>query len=124
MEQRIVLISTYSIRKNTSAGRVPYHLATNNVSAGTQLATSASIAALFTVLKVLEQSMIASQLPVSCSVRTFSPTCSNPPGTVTPNYLASRLTSSIRGLGRVSLAVMSLLHAMPMQTGPHFSPNA
>ena len=69
--------------------------------------------------------VITSQLPVSCSVRAFSPTCSTPPGMATPNCLTSRLISSNRGLHcRIVPAVMRLLHDMPTQTGRLFSPSA
>ena len=122
LEQGNVMVSPESIRKNTSASRVPVAL---GVSAGTQLATSASTAVLFTVLKALEQSVITSQLPVSCNVRARSPTYSTPPGTATPNCLTSRLTSYNRGLHRrIAPAVMRLLHVMSTQTDRHFSPSA
>ena len=99
-------------------------LATSGVSAGTQLATSASTAVLLTVLKALEQSVRTSQLLVSCSVLALRLTCSTPPVTVTPNCLTSRLASSNLGRHcRIAPAVMSLLHVMPTQTGRHFSPN-
>ena len=97
----------------------------NGVSAGTQLAASASTTVLLTVLKALEQSVRTNQLPVSCSVLALEPTCYTPPGTATPNCLISRLTFSNRGRHyRIAPVVMSLLHVMPTQTGRHFSPNA
>ena len=51
----IVMVFPESIRKNRSAGRVPWHLATSGVSAGTHLATSASTAVLLTVVTAMDQ---------------------------------------------------------------------
>ena len=112
------------MRNNTSVGLVPQYLAANGVSAGTQLATSASTVVLFTVLKALEQSVMTGQLPVESSVRALSPTCSTPPRTATPDCLTSRLASSTRDRHcRMVLAVMSLVHVMPTQTGRLFPPD-
>ena len=95
------------------------------MTAGTQFATSSSTAVFFTALKALEQSVRMGQMPVSCSVLALNPTCSTPPDTATPNCLTSWCTSSNRGRHcRIAPAVMSLLHAIPTQTGRPFSPNA
>ena len=57
LEQSILRLSPESIWKNTVADLSPLHLATNGVSAGTQVAASASTAVLFPVLNALEQSV-------------------------------------------------------------------
>ena len=90
------------------------------MSAGTPLATYARNDDLYTVLQALEQSVIATQLPVSCSVSALSPTCSTPPGTAAPNCFTCRLTSSNRGRPcRIAPAVMSFLHVRPAKNGRH-----
>ena len=61
LEQSILRLSPESIWKNTVADLSPQHLATNGVSAGTQVAASASTAVRLTVLKALEQSVRISQ---------------------------------------------------------------
>ena len=64
------------------------------------------------------------QIPVSCSVRAFCPTCSTPQGTATPKCLTSRLTSSDRGFHCfIAPAVISFLHVMATQTDRHFYPS-
>lgn len=73
------------------------------------------------VLKALEQSLVATKLPFSCSV---SHMCSTP-GTATPNCLTSQLTSPNRGHHcHIASFVASLTHGMPTKVGGHFKRKA
>ena len=78
-----------------------------------------------TELNALDASVWIIQLPASWSIRACNATCSTPPHTPSPYCLASRLTSSIRGLHSLIFpAAIRRLHVIPTQTGQHFSPRA
>ena len=110
LEQAVVRVSPRYIWKPTSAGRVPKH----GHKQGDRWHAIGHLRkyhrAFDTKLSRLGQSVITSQLVVSCSVRACNATYSTPPGKAAPNCLTSLLTCSNRGYHcRIAPAVINLL---------------